>query len=72
VSLPPTLGHGKICYIEIRRSISDGRRSAEFYEKIFCWQTHQRGDGALTFAQPICGAISKRLNPNRSPAASIH
>jgi len=32
----PTLGDGKICYIEI--PASDIRRSAEFYEKVFGWR----------------------------------
>ena len=32
----PTLGNGKVCYIEI--PALDINRSAEFYEKVFGWQ----------------------------------
>ncbi len=44
--MPPTLGHGKICYLEI--PATDLARSAEFYEKVFGWKTQRRGDGTLT------------------------
>ena len=33
--MAPTLGNGKICYIEI--PANDIQRSAEFYEKVFGW-----------------------------------
>jgi predicted enzyme related to lactoylglutathione lyase len=33
--MPPTLGNGKICYIEI--PALDIKRSAEFYRNVFGW-----------------------------------
>jgi len=38
----PTLGNGKICYIEI--PALDLQRSAAFYKEIFGWQIRQRKD----------------------------
>jgi predicted enzyme related to lactoylglutathione lyase len=35
--MTPTLGNGKICYVEM--PASDIQRSAEFYTKVFGWQT---------------------------------
>ena len=55
VSLPPTLGNGKICYVEI--PALDVRRSAEFYSKVFGWQIRQRGDGATAFDDGV-GQVS--------------
>jgi len=43
--MPPTLGNGKICYVEI--PALDVRRSAEFYSKVFGWQIRQRGSGSF-------------------------
>ena len=45
--MPPTLGNGKICYIEI--PAVDIQRSADFYSAVFGWTTRQRGDGRLAF-----------------------
>jgi predicted enzyme related to lactoylglutathione lyase len=41
--MTPTLGNGKICYVEI--PASDVQRSAEFYEKVFGWKIRHCGDG---------------------------
>jgi predicted enzyme related to lactoylglutathione lyase len=38
--MTPTLGNGKICYVEM--PASDIQRSAEFYEKVFGWQQGAR------------------------------
>jgi hypothetical protein len=43
----PTLGAGKICYLEI--PALDIQRSANFYEKVFGWSIRRRGDGAIAF-----------------------
>jgi uncharacterized protein len=53
--MPPTLGNGKICYIEI--PASDIHRSAEFYKKVFGWQIRQRGDGHVAFDDAV-GEVS--------------
>lgn len=39
--------NGKLCYLEI--PAGDIRRSADFYHKVFGWDTRQRGDGHLAF-----------------------
>lgn len=51
----PTLGHGKICYIEI--PAADIARSAEFYKQVFGWNVRKRGDGALAFDDGV-GQVS--------------
>ena len=43
--MPPTLGNGKICYLEI--PASDVRRSSDFYHAVFGWHLRRRGDGQL-------------------------
>ncbi len=53
--MPPTLGNGKICYLEI--PAADIRRSAEFYEQVFGWRIRQRGDGAIAFDDGV-GEVS--------------
>jgi len=43
----PTLGNGKICYIQIPAvNIKD---SAEFYKKVFGWNIRHRSDGTIAF-----------------------
>jgi predicted enzyme related to lactoylglutathione lyase len=64
--MPPTLGNGKICYIEI--PATDVRRSADFYQKAFGWQTRQRGDGHLAFDDGV-GQVSGAWVVGRPPAA---
>jgi predicted enzyme related to lactoylglutathione lyase len=51
----PTLGNGKICYVEI--PAIDINASATFYKSIFGWQTRQRGDGSLAFDDAV-GQVS--------------
>lgn len=46
-SMKPTLGNGKICYVEIPPL--DVRVSADFYSKVFGWRIRQRGDGSIAF-----------------------
>ena len=64
--MPPTLGNGKVCYIEI--PAKDVRRSADFYEKVFGWQIRQRGDGHLAFDDGV-GQVSGTWVLGRPPAA---
>jgi len=63
----PTLGNGKICYIEI--PAVDVRRSAEFYEKVFGWRIRQRGDGSIAFDDTV-GQVSGTWVLGRPPATS--
>jgi predicted enzyme related to lactoylglutathione lyase len=65
--MAPTLGNGKICYLEI--PARDVRRSAEFYEKVFGWRTRTRGDGALAFDDGV-GQVSGAWVTGRPPAAA--
>ena len=51
----PTLGNGKICYIEF--PAIDINTSAEFYKRIFGWQIRQRGDGNTAFDDSV-GEVS--------------
>jgi uncharacterized protein len=57
--------NGKICYIEI--PATDIQRSAEFYEKVFGWQTRKRGDGNTAF-DDTTGQVSGTWVVGRSPA----
>ena len=61
----PTVGNGKICYIEI--PATDVRRSADFYAKVFGWHIRQRGDGALAFDDGV-GEVSGTWVRGRPPA----
>ena len=53
--MPPTLGNGKICYVEI--PTTDIARSADFYHKVFGWSIRKRGDGATAFDDGV-GQVS--------------
>jgi predicted enzyme related to lactoylglutathione lyase len=63
--MAPTSTNGKICYLEI--PASDTRRSTEFYQEVFGWQTRQRGDGALAFDDGV-GAVSGTWVMGRAPS----
>src|ERR1700749_669889 len=61
----PTLGNGKICYIEIPAiNIAE---SATFYSEIFGWKTRKRGDGSIAFDDGI-NEVSGTWVLNRKPA----
>jgi predicted enzyme related to lactoylglutathione lyase len=51
----PTLGNGKVCYIEI--PAIDIERSSSFYKEVFGWQIRQRGDGSIAF-DDVVGEVS--------------
>jgi len=63
----PTLGNGKICYVEM--PASDIQRSAEFYEKVFNWQITKRGDGATAFNDSV-GQVSGTWITGRPPSTT--
>jgi predicted enzyme related to lactoylglutathione lyase len=65
--MSPTLGNGKICYVEM--PTSDIQRSAEFYTKVFGWQTRKRGDGAIAFDDGV-GQVSGTWVTNRPPSVT--
>jgi predicted enzyme related to lactoylglutathione lyase len=43
----PTLGNGKICYIELPATDLD--TSISFYKNVFGWKVRKRGDGSMAF-----------------------
>ena len=63
--MPPTVGNGKICYIQI--PAMDVARSAEFYKRVFGWNIRQRGDGATAFDDGV-GQVSGEWVLGRPPA----
>ena len=65
--MPPTLGHGKICYVEI--PAVDPRRSADFYRAVVGWNVRERGDGKLAFDDDV-GQVSGAWCTGRPPAGA--
>ena len=63
--MPPTLGNGKICYIEI--PATDIARSADFYSLAFGWQIRKRGDGSTAFDDGV-GEVSGTWVLGRPPS----
>ena len=51
----PSLGTGKVCYIEIPAIDID--TSASFYKEVFGWRIRRRGDGQLAFDDTV-GQVS--------------
>lgn len=69
----PTLGHGKICYIEL--PAIDVNASAEFYEKTFGWTIRTRGDGAIAFddgVMEVSGTFIQGRSPHSGEGLTIH
>ena len=64
--MPPTLAHGKICYIEIPST--DVARSADFYSRVFGWNVRQRGDGHSAF-DDTTGQVSGTWILGRPPSS---
>jgi len=63
--MPPTIGNGKICYVEI--PATDIARSADFYQRSFGWNIRTRGDGATAFDDGV-GQVSGSLVLRRPPS----
>jgi len=64
--MTPTLGNGKICYLEM--PASDIERSAKFYQEVFGWRTRRRRDGSIAFDDGV-GEVSGTWVTGR-PAAT--
>src|SRR5437763_12762038 len=62
--MQPTLGNGKICYLEI--PATDVARSSEFYSTVFGWKLRKRGDGKLAFDDGV-GQVSGTWVTGRKP-----
>ena len=65
--MPPTLGNGEICYLEI--PATDIARSAEFYRRIFGWSIRKCKDGSIAFNDGV-GEVSGTWVPGRPPAGT--
>ena len=64
----PTLGDGKICYIEIPAIDID--RSVTFYREVFGWQIRTRGDGSRAFDDGV-GQVSGTWRLDRKPMTDV-
>jgi predicted enzyme related to lactoylglutathione lyase len=64
----PTLGNGKICYIEI--PAANIQVSSTFYQKTFGWRIRQRGDGATAFDDAV-GQVSGTWVLGRKPMTEV-
>jgi len=63
--MPPTIGNGKICYIQI--PATDIARSAEFYQTIFGWTVRRRSNGSTAFDDGV-GEVSGEWVTGRAPS----
>ena len=64
----PTMGNGKVCYIEI--PAVDVKTSATFYETVFGWKLRTRGDGAIAFDDGV-GQVSGTWVLGRPPTNEV-
>ena len=64
----PTIGNGKICYIEM--PAVDVKASAEFYQSIFGWNIRTRGDGSVSFDDGV-GEVSGTWVLHRKPMTEV-
>jgi predicted enzyme related to lactoylglutathione lyase len=64
--MAPTMGSGKICYIEI--PAVDVQRSADFYGKVFGWNVRHNSDGRVSFDDGV-GEVSGAWVTGRPPAS---
>jgi len=62
--MKPTLGNGKICYLEI--PASDVDKSREFYERCFGWAIRRHEDGSVSFDDGV-GEVSGMWVTGRPP-----
>jgi len=67
-SSKPTIGNGKICYVEIPSK--DAKASSEFYQHVFGWKIRTRGDGATAFDDGV-GEVSGAFVKGRKPGKEI-
>lgn len=68
--MPPTLGHGKLCYVEIPSTDVD--RAAAFYEAVFGWRIRRSTHGRTAFDDSV-GEVSGAWVTGRpvSPEAGL-
>jgi len=66
--MEPTLGNGKICYIEI--PAFDIEQSVAFYQQVFGWNVRTRGDGSRAFDDGV-GQVSGAWRLDRKPMTDV-
>jgi predicted enzyme related to lactoylglutathione lyase len=64
----PTLGNGKICYIEI--PAEDVNASSKFYTTVFGWKIRTRDDGSIAFDDAV-GEVSGTWRTDRKVIADV-
>jgi len=64
----PTIGNGKICYLEI--PATDIAVSANFYKQVFAWNIRTRGDGSVAFDDGV-GEVSGTWVRGRPPMTEV-
>jgi predicted enzyme related to lactoylglutathione lyase len=62
--MPPTFGHGKICYLEI--PATDIARSSRFYQQAFGWRLRTDAVGSVAFDDGV-GEVSGLWVTDRPP-----
>lgn len=65
--MQPTLGNGKICYLEIPSVDID--RSVAFYQNVFSWHIRTRSDGHIAFDDGV-GEVSGTWVSSRPPSST--
>ncbi len=65
--MAPTLGNGKICYVEM--PATDIEKSAAFYQRVFGWNLRKRGDGTTAFDDGV-GEVSGVWVVGRPPSVT--
>jgi predicted enzyme related to lactoylglutathione lyase len=63
--MAPSLGNGKICYVEV--PAIDVARSALFYHAVLGWAIRRRGDGSTAFDDAV-GEVSGTWVVGRPPS----
>jgi predicted enzyme related to lactoylglutathione lyase len=69
----PTLGNGKVCYIEM--PAIDIQVSADFYHNVFGWNVRTRGDGAIAFDDgvgEVSGVWTTKFKATAGPGMLIY
>ena len=64
----PTLGNGKICYVEI--PAEDVAVSSQFYADVFGWKLRTRGDGQIAFDDGV-GQVSGAWVTGRKAMSNV-
>ena len=71
--MPPSLGNGKICYLEIPAVDID--RAAAFYAAVFGWHVRKRTDGSTAFDDgvgEVSGTWVTGISPQDQPGVLVH